>query len=95
MHASWPFKNVLQPRSTRLSRRVRKTDRRMLIQQPVIRNLTGIGGLLRIGARRSAGRLHLCQNNACCRDAREGPKRACAARRELWEAYAESGRISE
>ena len=34
---------VLQPRSTRLSRRVRKSDRMMLIQQPVIRNFTGIG----------------------------------------------------
>jgi hypothetical protein len=33
---------VLQPRSARLSRRVRKSDRMMLSQQPLIRNLTGM-----------------------------------------------------
>src|SRR4028118_15453 len=40
------YQPALQPRSIRLSRMVRTMERMMLVQQPVMRNLTGMGAPL-------------------------------------------------
>jgi hypothetical protein len=69
-HDTAQAQNVLQPRSARLSRRVRKSDRMMLSQQPVIRNLTGMESPLNRAAGMRAGPVHartMPELRVCCR----------------------------